>query len=63
MIDAAHMDFGTPADAVTWGGTGGGAQFTVVVARLEAGYLWAVRRLPNDPYGNFVMRLVFRNLF
>ena len=39
MIDAAHMDFATMADAVTWVGIGGGVQFTVVVARLEAGYL------------------------
>ncbi len=63
MIDAAHIDFATAADAVTWVGIGGGVQLTVVVARLEAGYLWAVRRVPTDPRGNFVMRLVFRNLF
>jgi hypothetical protein len=62
MIDAAHVDFATSADAVTLVGIGGGVQFTVVVARFEAGYLRAVRRLPTDPRGNFVMGLVFRNL-
>jgi hypothetical protein len=63
MIDAARMNSGASADAVTRIGMGGGVQLTVVIARLEAGYLWAVRRQSTDPRGNFVLRLALRNLF
>jgi len=44
-------------------GVGGGVQLTVVVAKFEAGYVYGVRRFPSDPPGNFVVRLVFQNLF
>jgi hypothetical protein len=42
---------------------GGGLQFTMVVAKFEAGYLRTVRALPGDSRGNLVVRLVFQNLF
>jgi hypothetical protein len=42
---------------------GGGIQVVIAVARFEAGYMRGVRRLPGDPRGNFIARLVFQNLF
>lgn len=44
-------------------GVGGGFQFTVVVAKFEAGYVYGLERFPGDPPGSFVARLVFQNLF
>ncbi len=63
MFDAARLDSPTPADSRTKIAVGGGLQLTVVVARFEAGYMRSVRRAPGDDKGNFVMRLVFQNLF
>jgi hypothetical protein len=42
---------------------GGGIQFTLVVARFEAGYMRTINPLPGENRGNFVLRLSFQNLF
>jgi hypothetical protein len=44
-------------------GVGVGAQLTIVVAKMEAGYVLNVNRRPGEPYGNMLVRLVFRKLF
>jgi hypothetical protein len=63
MFDAARLyNTGNPDDHTRYG-VGGGFQVTVVIAKFEAGYLVGVRRFPTDPPGNFVVRLVFQNLF
>ncbi|MBA3439272.1 MAG: hypothetical protein H0T92_05320 [Pyrinomonadaceae bacterium] len=67
MFDAARIDvpgetLGSPNNRTRFA-IGGGLQLTVVVAKFEVGYLHSVRRAPGDDRGNFVMRLVFQNLF
>jgi hypothetical protein len=63
MFDVARINSSAVPDALTRIGIGAGVQLTVVVAQFEAGYVRAVRRLDDDPPGNFVIRLVLRNLF
>lgn len=63
MFDAARLQRANDINSGTRIAVGGGIQFTLVVARFEAGYLRTVRRLEGDPRGNFVVRLVFQNLF
>ena len=63
MLDVARLNASDAVDNRTRFGIGGGLQFTVVIARFEAGYIYAVRRASGDPSGNFVVRLVFQNLF
>jgi hypothetical protein len=62
MFDAARIGADGVDDRVRFG-LGGGLQLTVVVAKFEVGYMRTIRRLPNDPQGNVVMRLAFQNLF
>jgi hypothetical protein len=63
LFDAARLyNEGLQNTGVRYG-VGGGFQLTVVVAKFEAGYVYGVRRFPGDPPGNFVVRLVFQNLF
>jgi hypothetical protein len=40
-----------------------GLQLTVVIARLEIGYFRTVVRSAGDDRDNFLVRLVFQNLF
>ncbi|MGH9942112.1 MAG: hypothetical protein ACRD9R_07130 [Pyrinomonadaceae bacterium] len=63
MIDAARIESRGFPDNKTRLAFGGGLQLTIVVAKFEAGYIRTVRRVEGDPRGNFVMRLVFQNLF
>jgi hypothetical protein len=63
MFDAVRLSPGEGAPSRTFKGIGGGLQLTVVVARVEAGYLWTLDREPEDPSGNFVFRLIFDNIF
>ena len=63
MMDAARINAPGGLDNRTRLAVGGGVQFTIVVARFEAGYLRTVRRLESDSHGNFILRLVFQNLF
>ncbi|HST23792.1 MAG TPA: hypothetical protein VLR90_21975 [Blastocatellia bacterium] len=63
MIDAARINAPGSSDNRTRFAIGGGLQFTIVVARFEAGYLRTVRRQQGDSHGNFILRLVFQNLF
>ncbi len=42
---------------------GGGIELTVVLAKFQAGYMRAIDPSPRDSRGNFVLRLVFSNLF
>jgi hypothetical protein len=63
MIDWGRIGVPDSLEGKTRVGIGGGLQLTVVIARFEVGYMRAVRRQENDPKGNFVIRLVFQNLF
>ena len=63
MFDAAQLKAPGLSNSHTRYAIGGGLQFTIVIARFEAGYLRTLHRLPGDNRGNIVMRLVFSNLF
>ncbi|HVF27919.1 MAG TPA: hypothetical protein VM943_06755, partial [Pyrinomonadaceae bacterium] len=63
MFDAARVRAPDAFDNRTRLAAGAGLQLTVVVAKFEVGYLRTVSRLPGDDRGNFIMRLVFQNLF
>ncbi len=63
MFDAAHLGLqGTSAHNTRYG-FGGGLQIDVVMARFEIGYMAALNRLPGDPRGSFVGRLILRRFF
>ncbi len=63
MFDAARIsDHGITGQQPRFA-LGGGLQFTVVVAKFEAGYLRTLNRLPGDKRGNFVVRMVFEKFF
>jgi hypothetical protein len=62
MFDVAHLALqGTGAN--TRYGVGSGLQIDVVMARFELGYMAALNRMPGDPRGSFVGRLVLRRFF
>jgi len=63
MFDAARLYAENGLSPRARFAAGGGVQLTVVIARFEAGYLRALDAEPGIPRGNFVVRLVFRNLF
>jgi hypothetical protein len=63
MFDAARINAPGSLGNRTRFAFGGGLQFTIVIARFEAGYLRTIRRMEGDSHGNFIMRLVFQNLF
>lgn len=63
MFDEARLSRPGGTGAHTRYAVGGGIQLTLVVAKFEAGYVRALRRLDGDRRGNFVARLVFQNLF
>ena len=60
MVDASQM---TRNGSDVRLGVGGGLQLTIVVARLEVGYVGSVLRQRGDDAGNAVFRLTFQNLF
>jgi hypothetical protein len=63
LFEAARLNLtGAPTDR-TRIGLGAGLQFTVTIARFEAGYVFATRRAPGEQRGNFTLRLFFQNLF
>ena len=63
MFDAANLKVPGSTSNRNIYGVGGGLQLTIVVAKFEAGYMRTISRNPDDPHGNFVLRLVFQNLF
>jgi hypothetical protein len=63
MLDVAQILGSAAGDSRTRVAVGGGLQITVVVARFEIGYLYAVQRAPGDERGNLFLRLTFQNLF
>jgi hypothetical protein len=63
MFYAARIAAPGNLDNQTRYAIGGGLQLTIVVAKFEAGYMYGAKRIGGDPPGNFVMRLVFQNLF
>ena len=63
MLDAARLWIPGMTNDRTWIAVGGGVQLTIVVAKFEAGYLRTLNRETGDNAGNFVLRLVFQNLF
>jgi hypothetical protein len=63
MVDAAQILGAAGGESRVRVAVGGGLQVTVVVARFEIGYLYAVRRAPGDDHGNLFVRLTFQNLF
>jgi hypothetical protein len=63
MFDAAKLSVPGSTSDKTRFSAGGGLQLTIVVAKFEGGYMRTMNRLPADPKGNFVFRLVFQNLF
>jgi hypothetical protein len=63
MFDAARLNSPDAVSNRTRFALGGGIQFTLVIAKFEAGYMRTLRPLPGDNKGNVVMRLFFQNLF
>ena len=63
MFDAARLDAPGTINNRTRFSFGAGVQFTVVIAKFEAGYMRTLNPLPGDSKGNFVTRLFFQNLF
>ena len=62
MFDAAGLADGNNSSE-TWLAAGGGLQLTIVIARLEAGYMHTVSGPTFGHEGNAFVRLVFQNLF
>ena len=63
MFDIAGLHGPKPGDRQIKVAVGAGLQLTVVVAKFETGYMRVLRPDDDMPRGNFVMRLVFQNLF
>jgi len=63
LFDGANLRVPDTLNNRTRYGIGAGLQLTIVVAKFEAGYMRTVRSLPGDRKGNFLMRIVFQNLF
>lgn len=63
MFDAARLNAPATTDNKTRFAFGAGLQFTVVIAKFEAGYMRTLNPVPGDNKGNFVTRLFFQNLF
>lgn len=63
MFDAARLHSPDAINNRTKFAIGGGLQFTLVIAKFEAGYMRTLRPLPGDDKGNVVLRLFFQNLF
>jgi len=63
MLDVAEILGAANGSARIRVAVGGGLQLTIVVARLEVGYLHTVQRAPGDDRGNVFVRLTFQNLF
>ncbi|MGI8962248.1 MAG: hypothetical protein ACR2IV_21315, partial [Bryobacteraceae bacterium] len=62
MFDAAGLSNRDNASE-TWMAAGGGLQLTVVIAKLEAGYMHTISGPTFGHDGNAFVRLVFQNLF
>jgi hypothetical protein len=63
MFDAARLNSPETITNRTKFAVGGGVQFTLVIAKFEAGYMRTLRPQPGDNKGNVVFRLFFQNLF
>ena len=63
MFDAARLNGPSTINNKTRYAFGSGAQFTVVIAKFEAGYVRTFNPGVGDKKGNFVTRLIFQNLF
>jgi hypothetical protein len=63
MFDVAHLALQGISAHSTRYGLGGGLQIDVVLARFELGYMSALNRVPGDPRGSFVGRLILRRFF
>jgi len=63
MADVAQIAGAADGNSRVRVAVGGGLQLTIVVARFEIGYLYAVQRAPGDDRGNLFVRLTFQNLF
>ena len=62
MFDASHLGGGGATGHTSYA-AGAGAQFILVTARLELGYMKALKRSIHEQNGSIVFRLVFQNLF
>jgi hypothetical protein len=62
MCDLADLDAPGGAHKVRVA-VGGGLQITIVTAKLEVGYMHTAIGKPGDQSGNFLVRLVFQNIF
>ena len=47
----------------TWTSAGAGIQLSVVIARLEIGYMHTISPKSDSKKGNFFLRFVFQNFF
>jgi hypothetical protein len=61
MFDAGGLQDNGGSE--TWLAAGGGVQLTIVIAKLEAGYMHTVSGPTFGSRGNAFFRLVFQNLF
>jgi hypothetical protein len=63
LFDAAGMTRSGGNSGETWLAAGGGVQVTVVIAKLEFGYMHTLNGQTFGKRGNVFGRLVFQNLF
>jgi hypothetical protein len=63
LCDVAQIDGPTGSNDGMRVGIGAGLQVTIVTAKLELGYMYAVLRERGDTQGNLFLRLVFQNIF
>jgi len=63
MVDASQITSASTGGNDVRLGIGGGLQLTIIVARLEIGYVSTVLRVRGDQAGNAFFRMTFQNLF
>ena len=63
LCDVAQINGPSGSSDGTRVGIGAGLQVTIVTAKVELGYMYAVCRERGDPQGNLFLRLVFQNIF
>ena len=63
MFDAAGITDRGISSGETWLAAGGGVEVTIVIAKLQVGYMRTISGPTFGSRGNVFVRLVFQNLF